>query len=199
MPRTEPVVPNAVVFRAVVDVISDVGPAHLTLARIGARAGLTAGALVQRFGSKKGLLDAFAAQSRASVRGLFSAAAARHPGDPWTAACEALVALSQSLAGPPRAFAHHLAWFALELADPALRPYAAAHAAAVQGELEALLGDAGVARHLRAVHQGAMLLWAVDPAGLDLAGAVRRELDSIWAPSRAPGCAESGPDGAGDA
>ena len=180
MPRTEPVVADAVVFRAMVDVIAEVGPAQLTLARIGAKAGLTAGALVLRFGSKKGLLDAFAAQSRQNVRQLFAAAASRHRHDPWAAAIDALVELSESVA-EPRAFAHHLAWFALELADPELRPYATSHAQSVQAELTALVGDPALARHLRAVHQGAMLLWALDP-GVPLAAAVRRELAAIRRP-----------------
>jgi len=180
MPRTEPVVPDAVVFGAVVAVITDVGPARLTLSRIGARAGLTAGALVQRFGSKRGLLDAFAAQSRANVRDVFAAAAGRHPADPWGAAVEALVAISETVAGP-QAFAHHLAWFALELADPDLRPYATGHAAAVHSELAALLGDPAAARHLRAVHQGAMVVWALDPSE-PLADSVRRELGATRRP-----------------
>ena len=180
MPRTEPVVPDGVVFRAVIDVISDVGPAALTLARVGAKAGLTAGALVQRFGSKRGLLDAFASQSRQNVGAVFDHARRRYPNDPWAASISALVALSADV-GEPRVFAHHLAWFALELADPQQRAYAESHAGAVQAELTALLGDAVLARHFRAVQQGAMLLWAVEPKG-SLAAAVRRELAAIRHP-----------------
>lgn len=174
MPRTRPVVPDTRIFAAIVDVISDVGPAELTLARIGARAGLTAGALVQRFGSKQGLLAAFAARSQENVRAVFAAAIDRHPTDPDAAAVDGLVQLSGSL-WDRRAFANHLAWFALELADDALRPMAAAHHQTVQTELTRLLGSAAAARQLRALHQGALILWAVEGRG-ELKPYLRRQL-----------------------
>lgn len=174
MPRTGPVVSDERVFAAIVDVISDVGPAELTLARIGERAGLTAGALVQRFGSKQGLLAAFAARSVENVRAVFTDAARRHPADAWAAAVDGLVRLSLGLRDR-RAFANHLAWFALELADDELRPLATTHHRSVQAELARLLGSAAAARQLRAFHQGALLLWAVEGRG-DLEPFLRREL-----------------------
>jgi len=157
-------VPYAAVFAAVVDVISAEGPARLTLARIGARAGLTAGALVIRYGSKRGLLAAFAARSVADVASLFAAAARRRPGDPWAAAVDGLVRLAAPLSDR-RAFAHHLGWFALELADDDLRPHAVAHARAVQAELAGLLEGDAAARRLYTAYQGALILWALEPRG----------------------------------
>jgi AcrR family transcriptional regulator len=174
MPRTGPVISDERVFAAIVEVISEVGPAELTLARIGEGAGLTAGALVQRFGSKQGLLAAFAARSVENVRALFLASANRHPGDPWGAAVDGLVRLSLDVQDR-RAFANHLAWFALELADDDLRPMATAHHRSVQAELAALLGSAAAARQLRAFHQGALLLWAVEGRG-GLEAYLRRDL-----------------------
>lgn len=161
-------------FAAVVSVISDVGPTELTLARIGDRAGLTAGALVQRFGSKQGLLAAFAARSVENVRDIFEHAGHRHPDDPWTAAVDGLVTMAAELQDR-RAFAHHLGWFALELGDEQLRPFAVNHHRSVQRELVRLLGGTAPARQLHAVYQGTLILWALEPEG-DLSPYLRREL-----------------------
>lgn len=175
MARYGPIVPDDKVFAAVIDVISAVGPTELTLARIGERAGLTAGALVQRFGSKQGLLAAFAARSIENVEAVFATARHRHPQDPWAAAVEGLITLAAEL-NDRRAFAHHLGWFALELGDDDLRPFAVAHHQSVQRQLAKLLGGPGRARQLHAVHQGALLLWALDDGADDLATYLRREL-----------------------
>src|SRR5687768_16476278 len=51
------------IFGAVLRAMSRLHPRELTLAAIGAEAGITAGALVQRFGSKRGLLLALARRS----------------------------------------------------------------------------------------------------------------------------------------
>lgn len=175
MARYGPIVSDETVFAAVVDVISDVGPTELTLARIGARAGLTAGALVQRFGSKHGVLAAFAARSVENVHQIFADASRRHPGDSWAAAVEGLVAMAAEL-HDRRAFAHHLGWFALELADDQLRPFAVDHHRSVQRELARLLGGPVAARQLHAVYQGALILWALEDGAVGLSPFLRREL-----------------------
>ena len=174
MPRKEPRVPDAAVFNAVVDVISAEGPPGLTLARVGARCGLTAGALVIRYGSKRGLLGAFAAQSVANVDGAFARAVRHHSGDPWAAAVDGLVQLAGPL-GDRRSFAHHLGWFAQELADDDLRPHAAAHARSVLTALASVLGDAAAARRLYVAYQGALILWALEGRSA-LGPFLRREL-----------------------
>lgn len=156
--------PDAAVFKAVVDVISAEGPTGLTLARVGAGCGLTAGALVIRYGSKRGLLAAFARQSVVNIDAVFAAAARRHPDDRWAAAVDGLTRLAAPL-GDRRAFAHHLGWFAQELADDELRPYAASHARSVQAALTSVLGDQGAARRLYTAYQGALIVWALDGRG----------------------------------
>src|SRR5438067_3576429 len=51
------------VFAATMRAMSRLGPGELTLAKIAAEAGVTAGALVQRFGSKRALLLALSQQA----------------------------------------------------------------------------------------------------------------------------------------
>lgn len=176
MPRKEPLVPDATVFAAVIDVISAEGPTGLTLARVGERAGLTAGALVIRFGSKRGMLAAFAARSVADVHRLFEEAARRTPDDPWAAAVDGLVRLATPV-GDRRSFANHLGWFAQELADEDLRQHAVAHARLVQAELARLLGGPVPARRLYTAYQGALILWALGSRGT-LSAYLRRELST---------------------
>ena len=53
-------------------VMMRVGPRELTLAEIGAEAGVTAGALVQRFGSKRGLMLELAKQFAESVPEMYA-------------------------------------------------------------------------------------------------------------------------------
>src|SRR4026207_2519884 len=57
---------DADVFAALVRVMRRRGPADLTLREIGAEAGVTAGALVQRFGSKRAMLLAHARHAAAT-------------------------------------------------------------------------------------------------------------------------------------
>jgi AcrR family transcriptional regulator len=59
-------------------VLAETGPAQLTLAAVGERAGLAAPTLMQRFGSKRGLLLAAATRSAQQVLPAADEAASRH-------------------------------------------------------------------------------------------------------------------------
>jgi AcrR family transcriptional regulator len=67
------------VFAATLQVMQRLGPTQLTLAHIAARAGLTAGALVQRFGSKRALLLALSARFADSTAAMFDQLRAAAP------------------------------------------------------------------------------------------------------------------------
>ena len=151
------------------------GPGELTLADVAAEAGVVPATLVGRFGSKRGLLLAVAASGPASLAATFAAARARRR-SPLRALEDALTGLAGFLDDPDEA-ANHLAFLALDLADPEFRVHAAAHAAALRAEVEALLAEAAAAGELDgrprrpladalvAVYNGALLGWAIDRRG----------------------------------
>src|SRR4030095_12668236 len=105
------------IFAAALRAMSRLPPSELTLAAIGAEAGVTAGALVQRFGSKRALL----------------LTRARAQGDPGQAErliaeygspLEALAAYADCFtfhARTPAAFQRGLAYLQQDLGDPELR------------------------------------------------------------------------------
>jgi AcrR family transcriptional regulator len=175
---------------ATVRAIGAVGPRHLTLAAVAGEAGVAPATLVQRFGSKRALLLALAHRAAGSAQGAFPPAG----DDPLGALAAGLVALAAPVADPA-AFANHLAFLQLDLADDELRAHAVAHARALRRAIRRLLDAAVVAGQLEpadtavladavhAIFQGAMLAWAVDRRGL-LAARVRRELDALLQPRR---------------
>jgi AcrR family transcriptional regulator len=175
---------------AAVRAIGAVGPHRLTLADVAAEAGVAPATLVQRFGSKRALLLALA--RRAAHR---AAAVFPPPGDdPLAALARGLVALGAPVADLD-AFANHLAFLQLDLADDELRVHATRHARAVRGAIRRLLDTAVVAGQLEpcdtralasavyAIRQGALLDWALDRRGTP-AARVRRELDALLQPRR---------------
>ncbi len=78
-------VSDDVILDATRQVLAELGPAKLTLAAVGARAGLAPPTLLQRFGSKRGLLLASAARSPSMV--LRAAEEARHGTHPHWPRC----------------------------------------------------------------------------------------------------------------
>jgi AcrR family transcriptional regulator len=173
---------------ATVRAIGAVGPTRLTLADVAREAGVAPATLVQRFGSKRALL--LALSGRAAGR---AAAAFPRPGnDPLKALADGLVALTAPVADPD-AFAHHLAFLQLDLADPELRANAAAHARAVRRAIRRLLDAAVAAGQLapcdtpalaaavHAIYQGALIAWALDRRGTPGAR-VRAALRALLAP-----------------
>ncbi|MEV0444656.1 TetR/AcrR family transcriptional regulator [Streptomyces spectabilis] len=157
------------------------GPGKLTLAHVGAEAGVSPATLSQRFGSKRGLLLAFAAGAAADAAGPYRRARAAHDSP-----LAALHAVADEFAGhmsTPEEMANHLAMLQLDLSDPEFRVHAAEHTRAVDTALRELLADAvaggelpsgtDVPRLARAVQittDGSLLRWALtgdgDPAAL---------------------------------
>ena len=198
-PRT---VPDDVVLRAAAEAVRDLGPAALTLAEIGRRAGLSPATLLQRFGSKRGLLLALARHSaQALPLRLRSAADSAAP-------VEALVATLAELAGGIRStaeFAHHLAFLLLDLTDPDFQEVTREHAGGVEAAVTEVLAAALARGHLpgrrpddlpalgRAVHaayNGALVTWGMTGDGTP-GDEVRRQLHHLLP---TPGRTRSSPD-----
>ena len=176
-----------------VEGVSRVGPARLTLANVASVAGVSTGALVQRFGTKRGLLRAFTrwsvAETLRTMRAAYNAAT-----DPVEGLVRALV----GSIGPdpePEEFANHLAFLHLELADPEFRAILADYDAAVQNELATYLAEAvdkgqlavndveDLASTLNALRHGTQVAWAIARDG-SLADAARRHIETLLAPYR---------------
>jgi hypothetical protein len=83
---------------------------------------------------------------------------------PRDAAVDYLVGLARHV-GDRRAFAHHLAFLELDVADPEFRAAAADHVAAVLARLESFGLSAPDARALYVAYNGALVLWALTGEG----------------------------------
>jgi AcrR family transcriptional regulator len=174
--------------------ISRVGPARLTLADVAAEAVLAAPTVAQRFGSKRNLLLAFSAQAAARLEESFARARAAHPG-PLDALFSDPIGATRAV-DSPEALAHHLAYLALELADPEFRPLVLDHARVARREIRALLDDAvelgelgpcDTARLAQAIHvayTGTLITWATFRDGA-LAAALAHQIEVILQPFRA--------------
>ncbi|MDI6105962.1 TetR family transcriptional regulator [Actinoplanes sp. NEAU-A12] len=182
-PRT---VSDAAILTAAAHAVAQVGPANVTLAQIGDRAGLTAAALVRRFGSKERLLLALAREAAEAVPARL--AAARAAEYPLAALIDALVAMAAGVRSAT-AFTHHLAFLLMDLSVPEFqqvtRKYAAGVEAAIDevlqaataaGELEPERVDHETAEAIHAAYNGALITWGM--AGHDGSPAehVRRHL-----------------------
>ena len=122
------------------------GPNDITLAAIGAEAGLTPGALVQRFGSKRQILLALVEGAAGQVPGMFAGLRAAHDSP-----LEVVLAYGRCMAAmgdSPTTLAHHLSYLQLDLSDPDFNRHARAQARATRTELEALLSEAVAAGEL---------------------------------------------------
>ena len=104
------------VFAATHRVMQQAGPAQLTLGRIAAEAGVTAGALVQRFGSRRGLMLALMAQFSGSAPVMFAQIRAAHPSP--LAALRAYAECHAQMGESPQTLAHHLSYLQIDLTDP---------------------------------------------------------------------------------
>jgi AcrR family transcriptional regulator len=170
-PRTRT---DAEVLAAALRAVAARGVARLTLADVAREAGLAPSTLAERFGSKRALLLAAARHAAAELR--------LGEGD----AVDALVALAAGV-GDRRAFAHQLALLELDVSDPEFGAAAAEHAARVQAQLVARVGDPGLARALQVAYNGSLVLWALSGAG-PLEATLRADLEAVltaWAGARA--------------
>lgn len=158
------------VFAAVYRVMQQVGPADLTLAAIGAEAGITAGALVQRFGSRRELMVAinarFAEGAEAMLAGIRTAH--RSPVRALRSYAECFAAMVET----PATLAHHLAYLEMDLSDPAMYQHVRRHAvtsrrtlqawvqqAIAAGELSRAADPVAVARLVYTVTTGSMMAY----------------------------------------
>lgn len=186
-PRTRS---DANVFAATLRVLGRLGPQHMTLADVGAEAGLAPSTLVGRYGSKRALLLSAA---RAAVLDVAPAFAAD------TQALDALLAGLVQLSRPlqtRRAMANHLALLALDVSDPDFRRVARQHAAARLARLRALLWRAHAAGELIVTadpnslalavdraYNGALITWAVAGPG-PLEAQLREAVSAVLEPWR---------------
>lgn len=151
------------------------GPHELTLAHVAEEAGVAPATLVQRFGSKRDLLLAVAASGSGLVARAFAEARVRHR-SPLRALEAALVGLASGVSDPDEV-ANHLAFLALDLADPEFRAHTAAHSDAMRIEIEASVARAiaegelaptnrrRLADAVQAAYHGTLFLWAIDRKG----------------------------------
>lgn len=163
---------DAEIFAALTRVIGRLGPARMTLADVGAEAGLTAGALVQRFGSKRSLLLAVVRGTVGMVGEQVAEIRRKHDG-PLPALLDYATAMGRSMRTPEE-LANHLAFFQMDLTDPefhepaleffraereALRALLAE--AAARGELSVAAYPARLAEAVQVAMNGARMVWAV--------------------------------------
>ncbi|HEY7027813.1 MAG TPA: TetR/AcrR family transcriptional regulator [Gemmatimonadales bacterium] len=159
------------VFGAVYRAMNRLSPAELTLAEIGAEAGITAGALVQRFGSKRNLLLALWAQVADGTDAMFAQLEAASPTP--LAAVYAYGECFAQMVESPGGLAHHLAWLQLDLTDPDFHRYAEVQARATGRALRRLLEAAieagevrrtadtrALARMVQVTVTGSLFAWA---------------------------------------
>ncbi|MFE5943544.1 TetR/AcrR family transcriptional regulator [Streptomyces sp. NPDC056480] len=165
------------------------GPSRLTLALVGAEAGVAPATLSQRFGSKRGLLLAFASHAAADAAIPYERARAAH--DSPLAALHAVAEEFVGHMSTPEEMANHLSMLQLDLSDPEFRAHAAAHSRTVDAALRGLLTDAvaagelppgsDVPRTARAVQitiHGSLLRWALTGEG-DPADLLHDDLDHL--------------------
>lgn len=164
-------VSNAEILDAAERVIGRRGPAHLTLADVGAEVGLAPATLVQRFGSKRGLLLAVDERGADAVTRVFHAARDVHA-SPLEALSVALVAMVRGI-DTPGTLANHVAFLQMDLGDTEFHAHALRHARAMHASVRGLL-DAAVeagelpscdtdrlARAVRGAFDGALISWAI--------------------------------------
>jgi len=186
-PRT---VSDEAIFKAVKAVVTDVGPAGLTLAAVADRVGLSAPALTQRFGSKRSLLLAHAEAAATGVDDLFTRVRCTSP----TALSALRAGLLEFTAGIDSrdALANHLAFLHLDLTDPELGAHAAKQSRLLRRAMTRLLEEATatgeiddtdpteLADTVYTVYNGALVTWAIDGTG-SLARWLSERLDRVLA------------------
>jgi AcrR family transcriptional regulator len=162
--------------------VSAHGVSALTLAHVAAEVGLSPSTLAERYGSKRALLLAAAKHAARATPGDSPSYEGLSPSSPRDAAVEYLVSLARDV-GDRRAFAHHLAFLELDVADPEFREAAADHVAAVLARLESFGLSAREARALYVAYNGALVLWALTGEG-SLEDALRADLSHSPEPGR---------------
>src|SRR6478735_6882275 len=134
---------DAHVLQAMGKVLLARGPAGLTLAAVGAEAGIAASTLLQRFGSRRALLLAFARSQGDVPKAVFDAATQAHPA-PLDALVEALVALAKPF-GAKEARAQGLSFLQADMVDDELHTIAVHQFEDVEFRIEDQLSRAHLA------------------------------------------------------
>ncbi|WP_329482829.1 TetR/AcrR family transcriptional regulator [Kribbella sp. NBC_01484] len=180
-------VSDDVILDATRRVLAELGPAKLTLAAVGARAGLAPPTLLQRFGSKRGLLLASAARSPFMVLRAAEEAEARNTSP---------LAALRDFALTAVAHIKHREELGngVDVTDPDFRQHALAHSAAIvdtcarlyqaavqAGELRPDTDVPALARHTLVCFTGALQVWAVTDWG-SLRDFLADQLDLMIAP-----------------
>jgi AcrR family transcriptional regulator len=192
MPERRLKVTDDEIFAAAQRAMTRRGPHELTLAHIGAEAGVSPGRLVQRFGSKRALLLALAGRFAGSAATIFNGLRAAHRRP--LAALRAYAMCMADLASTPDALSRNLAYLQIDLTDPEFRAHLQANARGTRLEIESLLQSAvleGVlrrdadpprlARTVEAVISGSLMTWACYRKGAAAAW-IRRDLDAVLQP-----------------
>ena len=180
-------VSDDVILDATRQVLAELGPAKLTLAAVGARAGLAPPTLLQRFGSKRGLLLASAARSPLMLVRAAEEVEARNTSP---------LAALRDFALTAVAHIKHREELGngVDVTDPDFRQHALAHSAAIvdtcarlyqaaveAGELRADTDVPALARHTLVCFTGALQVWAVNDWG-SLHDFLTDQLDLMIAP-----------------
>jgi AcrR family transcriptional regulator len=185
MPRPRTIDDDAV-LDAAADLVGRIGPAGLTLARVGDEVGLSAATLVQRFGSKRGLLLAMTERAAAGWPERIAAARAR-TGSPLDALIGALRDMTSGVR-TPEAMANSVAFLQVDLSDPEFHARTRAGMDAMRGAIAELIDEAvargelagpidapALANTVLTVYNGALITWAIMREG-ELTGWLEREL-----------------------
>jgi AcrR family transcriptional regulator len=180
------------VFDAAQRAMTRHGPQELTLAKIAAEAGVTAGLLVQRFGSKRNLLLALAGRFAGSAPATFAQLKAAHSGP--LAVLRAYAACMADLAPTPDALCRNLAYLQIDLTDEDFRKHLLVNARATREQVETLLRSAvstgwiradvdarRLARTILSVIGGSLMSWACYRDGSAEAW-ILQDLDSVLRP-----------------
>jgi AcrR family transcriptional regulator len=159
------------------------GPAF-TLAQVADEAGVAVGTVAGRFGSKRRLLLAMMnSGADGMATWLREAAAGLAPLD----AIRTTMLVSGEGVADPATTSNHLGQLGVDLADPELRAGFARLRAGVREVLTELFAAADLpgapppaqaARIIAALAHGALMDWALDPAG-ELADVLRPDLDAV--------------------
>ncbi len=169
--------------------IGEHGPGF-TLAQVAAAAGVAVGTVSGRFGSKRGLLLAMMAAANAGAADRMLLAAGAHP-DPIAAITAAVLVTAEGV-DDRATTTNHLAQLGVDLADPALRSGVTQLREVIHRVLTDLFTAADLpgapppahaARIVAAMTHGAILDWALQPAGL-LADQLREDIEAVAGPWR---------------
>lgn len=180
------------VFAAIAEVANRHGPAATTLARVGAQAGVTAAALVQRFGSKRAMLLANATHAATATSALFPSE------DSERSPLETLRTVVRSMTPQVRShkeLANNVAFLQLDLTDREIRDLARQRARTVDQGIRKLLDRSVAAGELatcdtgalsgvvQAVCNGALFTWTVSGHGR-IGSWVTAHVDAVIEPHR---------------